>query len=138
PRHRSKRRPLYRASEHGKLLLSSGVRTYDWALPMKMFPSADFLSIGRCILVVWLLAASAQAQTVATTRRAPAGTPVVLISVDTLRADRLSCYGDRDHVTSNIDAFANGGTLFSGASALVPLTLPSHASLLTSTYPFCH
>ena len=103
---------------------------------MKMVPSADFLSIGRCILVVWLLAASAQA--VATTRKAPAGTPVVLISVDTLRADRLSCYGDRDHVTSNIDAFANGGTLFSGASALVPLTLPSHASLLTSTYPFCH
>ncbi len=64
--------------------------------------------------------------------------PVILISVDTLRADHLSCYGYRGRPTSNIDALAEGGTLFSGVSSPVPLTLPSHVSLLTSTYPFSH
>jgi arylsulfatase A-like enzyme/tetratricopeptide (TPR) repeat protein len=67
---------------------------------------------------------------------ATAAPPVILISVDTLRADRLSCYSSRGLRTPNIDALAKGGTLFSQAAAQVPLTLPSHVSLLTSTYPF--
>ena len=62
--------------------------------------------------------------------------PVILISVDTLRADRLSCYGYRGLNTRHIDAIAQGGTLFQQAASHVPLTLPSHVSLLTSTYPF--
>lgn len=61
---------------------------------------------------------------------------VILISVDTLRADRLSCYGYRGHPTPHIDEIAKGGTLFSAISSQVPLTLPSHTCLLTSTYPF--
>ncbi len=61
---------------------------------------------------------------------------VILISVDTLRADRLGCYGDRRQVTPHIDAIAQQGTLFSQVSSQVPLTLPSHVSLFTSTYPF--
>lgn len=61
---------------------------------------------------------------------------VILISVDTLRADHLSCYGYRAVRTPHIDALTKGGTLFSQVSAQVPLTLPSHVSLLTSTYPF--
>src|SRR2546429_8899815 len=61
---------------------------------------------------------------------------IILISVDTLRADRLSCYGYRGRSTPNIDAMAQGGTLFSQVSSQVPLTLPSHVSLLTSSYPF--
>ncbi|HET7213498.1 MAG TPA: sulfatase-like hydrolase/transferase, partial [Terriglobia bacterium] len=55
---------------------------------------------------------------------------------DTLRADRLSCYGYRGHATPHIDAIAKDGTLFSAIDSQVPLTLPSHTSLLTSTYPF--
>jgi choline-sulfatase len=66
---------------------------------------------------------------------APPGS-IVLISVDTLRADRLSCYGSLRTITPNIDAMSTGGTLFSTVSSQVPLTLPSHASLLTSNYPF--
>ncbi len=62
--------------------------------------------------------------------------PIILISVDTLRADRLGCYGYHGVPTPHIDALARTGTLFSQASCQVPLTLPSHASLLTSTYPF--
>ena len=64
--------------------------------------------------------------------------PVILISVDTLRADRLSCYGYRGPATPHIDAMAQGGTVFAQVSAQVPLTLPSHVSLLTSTYPFAN
>ena len=62
--------------------------------------------------------------------------PVILISVDTLRADHLSCYGYRRIRTNSIDAIAAGGTVFTQVSSQVPLTLPSHVSLLTSTYPF--
>src|SRR5439155_10716600 len=60
--------------------------------------------------------------------------PVILISVDTLRADRLSCYGYPAQ-TKHIDAMAHGGTLFSQVTSQIPLTLPSHVSLFTSTYP---
>jgi choline-sulfatase len=62
--------------------------------------------------------------------------PVILISIDTLRADHLSAYGYRAIRTPNIDSFAQQGTLFSDIDAQIPLTLPSHTSLFTSTYPF--
>lgn len=62
--------------------------------------------------------------------------PVILISVDTLRADRLGCYQSDRRLTPHIDSFAKSGTLFAAVSSLVPLTLPSHAALFTSTYPF--
>jgi Sulfatase len=62
--------------------------------------------------------------------------PVILISVDTLRADRLGCYQSERRLTPYIDGFAKDGTLFAAVISLVPLTLPSHAALLTSTYPF--
>lgn len=62
-------------------------------------------------------------------------TSVILISIDTLRADHLSAYGYRAVQTPNMDAFADQGTLFVHADSQIPLTLPSHASLFTSTYP---
>ncbi|HTA41033.1 MAG TPA: sulfatase-like hydrolase/transferase [Bryobacteraceae bacterium] len=62
--------------------------------------------------------------------------PVILISIDTLRADHLSAYGYTKAQTPNIDAFADGGTIFKQIDAQVPLTLPSHASLMTSMVPF--
>lgn len=66
---------------------------------------------------------------------ANAQTPVILISVDTLRADHLSCYGYHRVQTPHIDSLARGGTLFSQIDSQIPLTLPSHTSLLTSTLP---
>src|SRR5690242_11449245 len=53
-------------------------------------------------------------------------TPIILISVDTLRADRLSCYGYKGPATTHIDRIAAGGTTFLEANSQVPLTLPSH------------
>jgi choline-sulfatase len=61
-----------------------------------------------------------------------------LISVDTLRADHVGCYGYRKIRTPHFDALARGGTLFSQVESPVPLTLPSHTCLLSSTYPFVY
>ncbi len=65
-------------------------------------------------------------------------TPVILISIDTLRADHLSCYGYTSLKTPHIDSLARGGTLFTEISSQAPITLPSHVSLFTSTYPFAN
>ena len=62
--------------------------------------------------------------------------PVIVISIDTLRADHLGAYGYRAIHTPNIDSFAQHGTIFTAVDSQIPLTLPSHTSLFTSTYPF--
>jgi arylsulfatase A-like enzyme/Flp pilus assembly protein TadD len=67
---------------------------------------------------------------------AAASTPVILISVDTLRADHLSCYQANRRPTPHIDELARKGTLFSQVNTPFPLTLPAHTALLTSLYPF--
>jgi arylsulfatase A-like enzyme/tetratricopeptide (TPR) repeat protein len=61
--------------------------------------------------------------------------PVILISIDTLRADRLPAYGYKNIETPNIDALRADGVLFTDAYSQVPLTFPSHASLLTGLLP---
>jgi choline-sulfatase len=61
---------------------------------------------------------------------------VILISVDTLRADRLRCNSASAVATPNIDKLLHGGTSYSQETSMVPLTLPSHVAMLTSTYPF--
>ncbi|MGC2662346.1 MAG: sulfatase-like hydrolase/transferase [Bryobacteraceae bacterium] len=65
-----------------------------------------------------------------------AETPVILISVDTLRADHLSAYGYTKLSTPHIDALAGEGTRYGQVQTQIPLTLPSHTCLFTSTYPF--
>jgi len=62
----------------------------------------------------------------------------VLISVDTLRADRIGCYGYADIETPYMDMFAQRGVKFDRCIAQTPLTLPSHTSLLTGTHPTFH
>jgi len=63
---------------------------------------------------------------------------VMLIILDTLRADRLSCYGYHRRTTPNIDAFARQGTLFERAISPAQWTIPAHASILTGEYPTTH
>jgi predicted AlkP superfamily pyrophosphatase or phosphodiesterase len=65
-------------------------------------------------------------------------THVILISVDTCRADYLGCYGYERETTPNIDALAREGVLFENVLAPVPLTFPSHSSMLTGTTPLYH
>lgn len=63
---------------------------------------------------------------------------VVLITIDTLRADRLSCYSDKYVQTPNLDRLAQEGVLFESCISQTPLTLPAHATILSGTYPLYH
>src|SRR5438874_5937218 len=67
---------------------------------------------------------------------APASGPIVLISIDTLRADHLPAYGYTKVKTPAIDALAADGVVFERAYSHAPQTLPAHASLLSGRLPF--
>jgi arylsulfatase A-like enzyme len=71
-------------------------------------------------------------------RKEKARPNVLLITVDTLRADRLGCYGSTLTHTPNIDRLAREGLLFENAAVPMPITLPSHVSMMTSLYPRDH
>ena len=63
---------------------------------------------------------------------------VLVITLDTIRADRLGAYGNTDIQTEFVDGLAARGVVFDRCIAPTPLTLPSHASLFTGTYPVFH
>jgi len=93
-----------------------------------------FLFVAQCVG----FAASAK-----TAKRASAARPVppdiILITLDTTRADRMGFLGSERGLTPNLDALAKQSVVFTRAYAQVPLTTPSHAALLTGTYPqFSH
>ena len=62
---------------------------------------------------------------------------VLLVTIDTLRYDALSCDGGRA-TTPNLDRLAADGARFTFAHASAPLTLPSHTTILTGLYPYEH
>ncbi len=66
------------------------------------------------------------------------GASLLLITLDTTRADHLGCYGDREASTPNLDRLAAGGIRVADAVTPVPMTLPAHASLLTGLTPPAH
>jgi len=63
---------------------------------------------------------------------------VLLITIDTLRTDRLSCYGNTSFKTPNIDSLAERGIRYRRAFAHNSLTLPSHTNILLGTTPLFH
>jgi arylsulfatase A-like enzyme/Flp pilus assembly protein TadD len=63
---------------------------------------------------------------------------VILVTVDTLRADKIGCYGNTLVRTPTIDAFAASGIRFEDCITQAPLTLPSHTTILTGTLPIHH
>ncbi|MCP4707953.1 MAG: sulfatase [Planctomycetes bacterium] len=63
---------------------------------------------------------------------------ILLISIDTCRADHLSCYGFERTTTPNIDMLAQTGVIYKNAYSPIPLTLPAHSSIFTGTYPPFH
>jgi arylsulfatase A-like enzyme/tetratricopeptide (TPR) repeat protein len=77
-------------------------------------------------------------------QRAPGGRPaaappnILLVTIDTLRADRVGAYGAKSPATPVMDRLAREGVLFEQATVQVPLTRPSHVSILTGEYPFTH
>ena len=67
-----------------------------------------------------------------------AGFNLLLVTLDTTRADRLGCYGYEPAHTPAIDSLVNHGVRFDDAVTSVPITLPSHATMLTGLYPPNH
>jgi len=92
----------------------------------------------RALFPVFLLAVSGGCRRSATAGEKARDFPVVLISIDTLRADHVPCYGYAGGETPNLDAFRRDAILFQNAYSHCPLTLPSHLSMLTGLLPAEH
>jgi arylsulfatase A-like enzyme/Tfp pilus assembly protein PilF len=112
---------------------SSGARAATPQLaPARRSPSIALL-VGAAVLVVaaglaWRLFH----------RPALSGPNLLLITIDTLRADHVGAYGATSGATPTLDALAAGGTRFDQVQTAVPLTGPSHATILTGVYPPSH
>ena len=90
-------------------------------------------ALRRAVFVFVLLAAS-----VLTCGSPPSRWNVLLVTIDTTRADHIGCYGHTGARTPTIDGLAKRGVLFERALATVPITLPSHSSLMTGRVPPAH
>jgi choline-sulfatase len=94
--------------------------------------------VGTTVLVAWLAIGWFGWQQ-GWLRGGASGPPsVLLISVDTLRADRLGSYGYTAGSTPVLDRLAGRGLRFAQAATVAPLTLPAHTSLLSGTFPTFH
>ena len=120
--------------------VSLSPRAMLWCLLLRSFVATFMPRLDRpAIRIVPLLIAAAL--TACTRQPAPAPPPVpnvLLITVDTLRADRVGAYGHARAHTPVFDALARRGVRFERAYAAAPITLTSHASLLTGRYPRGH
>jgi len=99
--------------------------------------SAQAVGARRGIRSIAPLVVTAATLSVAGCARPAATAPpsVLLVTFDTLRADHVGCYGDREAETPSLDALAAEGVRFDEARSHVPLTLPSHATILTGRLP---
>src|SRR6185295_5087280 len=95
-------------------------------------PGARAAAAGLGVIVLLLALAAAPPPA----KRTPPN--LVLITLDTTRADHLGAWGDRDASTPHLDALAARGTRFSRCDTAAPITLPSHATLLTGLFPPRH
>ena len=86
----------------------------------------------------WLLLALLVAGCGTSPERSARPKHLLLITLDTLRADRLGSYGYAEAQTPHLDGLAARGLRFSRATTVMPLTLPAHSSLMTGTYPAFH
>src|SRR5437867_4914969 len=101
-------------------------------------PRAPGRSHGRRWMVVGAVVIAAGAVAWWATHRRPAGPNLLLVTIDTLRADHVGVYGAANARTPTLDALAARGARFEHAQSPVPLTGPSHATILTGLYPPVH
>lgn len=113
---------------HEQTLLPILVRTLPWIVSATV----------ACLVAISLFGLVTQRQAVAGLMPGQVSPNVVLIVVDTLRADHLSSYHYQRRTSPNIDQMANDGVLFETAIATSSWTLPSHASMFTGLYPTQH
>ena len=98
-------------------------------------PAAAFAAAWGICLLATVAAARDGAQT---TRGVAVNRNILLITVDTLRADALGFAGNKEVATPTLDRLAAAGRVYTSAHAHCVTTLPSHASILTGLYPFQH
>jgi len=101
---------------------------FDLALMLKVAIGAGFIAVLAC----------GCGSDASSKRNAKGFFNVILISIDTLRADHLACYGYYRKTSPNIDAFAEESLLFENAFSASPTTLPSHMSIFTGVTPPVH
>src|SRR5262245_59247285 len=96
----------------------------------------------RLLFVFWLAASAAAAPTTPSRSKSaarPGGPPsVILIPIESVRADRMGFLGSQRGLTPNLDALARQSVDFTRAYSQVPITTASHATILTGTYPQFH
>ena len=93
---------------------------------------------GRWVVVAIVIAAAGVVSAGYVLRKAVAPRSIVLVTIDTLRADRLGVYGRSPSLTPQIDALAGRGVVFESAWTTAPITVPAHATLLTGLLPPKH
>src|SRR5437588_6961478 len=98
------------------------------------YPSRSASLLASCVLFIFFTFHRSALASPLPSRRVPVN--VILITIDTVRADHLSCYGYKSIQIPTLDALAHDGIVFDRAIAQVPLTWPSHTVILTGTYPF--
>ena len=104
--------------------------------PRQWVPGTPGPGVVGCalLLLIPLWAACSESGPETSARARPSGN-LLLVTLDTTRADRLGCYGYEKASTPAVDALAATGVRFAHAVSSIPLTLPSHATLLTGLYP---
>ncbi len=100
-------------------------RATPWLTAVFVLLLVLYLAFGPTVRGAWI-------------KRRLRGLNVLLITLDTTRADHLSCYSRQNLETPNLDGIAAEGTLFAQCVAQTPLTLPSHTTILSGTYPTFH
>jgi arylsulfatase A-like enzyme len=98
--------------------------------PVLIAAAAAYVVAGAALFVRPELKSAAQPKT--------AGPNVIFISLDTVRADHLGCYGYKYPTSPHLDRLARGAILYENAVCVQPTTNPSHASMFTGLYPAEH
>jgi choline-sulfatase len=94
------------------------------------------LALAAVALAAWVVVARPRWASSVLPARAPRN--LLVVTLDTLRADRLGAYGYTAAQTPRLDALARSGWRFTQATTVVPLTLPAHSSLFTGAFPGWH
>ena len=99
--------------------------------------------VGVCLVVagalgLWLSTRMSRPATLPASVGSFPGASVVMVTLDTTRADRLGCYGSSAGLTPFLDSLAARGIVFEQAQTVAPVTLPAHASMMTGLTPIKH
>src|SRR5882672_10384458 len=96
------------------------------------------MRVGRCVSILAVTLAGCAPSRDERPAAPPAKRSIVLLTLDTTRADHLGLYGRTPSVTPVLDRLGREGVVFENAVTVAPLTLPSHSSIMTGLFPPRH